>query len=269
MVKSLVFSKFKVRKIYGSKYFKAFIRVVKSINSDQFYNSFGSQNIIEERLIEAKDKDEVKAFLLAKYPQFFPNNKIYSKETKDEAQFFYVVIYELFEYEKSQLTGTSWTCSYCGQQYENTYISKPRTNERIFGGLMFCRSDDDFCLNEYRKKAHEGIELPDQEDYIKIDSPNYIYKVTEKATGKCYIGKTRNAPFFRWWNHLTHSCSPFGIYLRNHTKLSDWTFEVLEVLPANVSDNEIFRIESEYIRKFDSIANGYNSVISNKAVNAA
>ncbi len=90
-----------------------------------------------------------------------------------------------------------------------------------------------------------------------------VHKITEKATGKCYVGKTRNAPFFRWWNHLTHSSSPFGIYLRN-TKLSDWTFEVLIQLPADIPDTEVFKVESEYIQKFDSINNGYNTLISNK-----
>ncbi|MEK6883893.1 MAG: hypothetical protein AABY22_29960, partial [Nanoarchaeota archaeon] len=106
--------------------------------------------------------------------------------------------------------------------------SKPRVNEKLFGSeIMFCRSDDDICIVKYKKEKYKNVEFADDECFIKVDSPNYIYKCTEKATGKCYVGKTRNAPFFRWWNHLTHSSSPFGIYLRQ-TKLSDWAFEVLE-----------------------------------------
>jgi len=249
-----------------SNYFKAFIRVVKSLNNDVFYNSFGSENIIEERLILAENKEEVKAILLEKYPQFFPNNKVYSKETKDTAQFFYVVIFELYDYEKKQLTeDTSWECSYCKHKHSNTYLDRPRTQERLFGDKMFCKSDEDYCITQYKKEYYKDIELPDDENFIKKDSPVYIYKVTEKASGKCYVGKTKNAPFFRWWNHLTHSCSPFGIYLRQ-TKLSDWTFEVLVELPSNTADEDVFKIESKYIKDFDSISNGYNSVISNKNV---
>ncbi len=82
--------------------------------------------------------------------------------------------------------------------------------------------------------------------------------------GEGYIGKTRNAPFWRWWNHLTHSGSSFGAYLRQ-TKLSEWTFEVLEELPAETSDTEVFRIESEYMVKYNSIGNGFNSLISCKS----
>lgn len=248
------------------KYWKAFIRVVKSVNKEDSYYAFGSQNVIEERLIIAEDKDQVKQILLEKYPQFFPENKIYSKETKDTAQFFYVVIFELYAWERKIIEdGISWTCSFCGQVHENTYLAKPRTNEKLFGDKMFCTSDQDYCLNQFKKEYYKDIDLPDDENFIRKDSPNYIYKITEKATGKCYVGKTRNAPFFRWWNHLTHSSSPFGQYLRT-SKLSDWTFEVLEQLPAETPDQEVFKTESNYIQKFDSIKNGFNTLISAKIV---
>jgi len=242
------------------KYFKAFIRVVKSINQVEF----GSFNIVEERLIRANDKGEVKAILLEKYPQFFPENKVYQKETKDTAQFFYVVIFPLYEWEKEQVVkDTSWKCCHCGQKYENTYLHRPRKYEKLFGGKVFC-GEEDYCLNEHKKEYYKDVEFPDDEYHVSKDSPNYIYKVTEKATSKCYIGKTRNAPFFRWWNHLTHSSSPFGIYLRS-TKLNEWTFEVLEILPSETEDSVILGIESKYMIQFDSIKNGFNTLISNKA----
>lgn len=77
--------------------------------------------------------------------------------------------------------------------------------------------------------------------------------------------QNKKCPFFRWWNHLAHSHSPFGTYLRQ-TKLSNWTFEVLEELPYETSDSELFKIESEYIVRFDSINNGFNTIISDKSV---
>lgn len=247
------------------QYFKAFIRVVKSIAFND-YSGFNKVEIVREPLILAKDKNEVKAILLDKYPQFFQNNNVYEKETKDKAQFFYVVIYPLFDYEKNQIEEGEWVCASCGQIHENKYISKPQTNDRMFGSdVLFCKSDDDICMQNYMNDKYKNVEFPDDRNYIKSDTPNYIYKCTEKDTCKCYVGKTKNAPFFRWWNHLTHSSSKFGIYLRQ-TKLSNWTFEVLEELPSNMLDSEVFRIESEYIRKFDSINNGFNTVISNKNV---
>lgn len=66
-------------------FFKAFIRVVKSI-AFKDTNGFGSFNtgfdtveVVKEPLIEAKDKAEVKTILLEKYPQFFQNGKVYEK----------------------------------------------------------------------------------------------------------------------------------------------------------------------------------------------
>ena len=230
--------------VESKTYFKAFIRVVKSILDDN--NRFSTEQVIREPLIEATSKKEVNEILLKKYPQFFQNNKIYTRETKDQAQFFYVIVYPLYNYELNLVNEGQWECSSCGQIHENKYISRPKINEKLVGpDKLFCPSD-----NEY---------------HIKIDSINYIYKVTEKETGKCYIGKTKNAPFWRWWEHLTKSGAEFGRYLRE-TKLSNWTFEVLEEFPSIISDQEIFRIESEYMIKFNSINNGFNTVISCKKV---
>jgi hypothetical protein len=236
---------------------------------------FDTVEVIREPLIEAKDKAEVKAILLEKYPQFFQNGKVYEKETKnDKAQFFYVVIFPLYQHEIELIKEGEWKCDYCGHIHENKYFSRPLSS-RKFDGKIFCGSDyktgndivsEPDCYERWKKEvAFKDVDLPDDLNYINVDSLNYIYKITEKATGKCYVGKTRNAPFFRWWNHLKHSSSPFGIYLQT-TKLSDWTFEVLEELPSNILDTEVFKKESEYINKFNSINNGFNSVISNKSV---
>lgn len=252
------------------KYYKAIIRVVKSIAA--LNGGFDSLDVLREPLIEANSKDEVKEFLKLKYPQFFANNKIYEKETsKDTAQFFYVVIFELYNHEINLINEGSWSCEYCKQVHSNKYINRPLIS-RKYEGKIFCNSEfkngNDIielpdCYERWKKEvAFKDIDLPDDLNYINTDSLNYIYKITEKSSNKCYIGKTRNAPFFRWWNHLKHSNSPFGLYLQK-SKLSDWTFEVLEELPSNIEDKEVFRIESNYINKYNSIINGFNTVISN------
>jgi len=255
-------------------YFKAIIRVVKSIiGDDNLYGGFGTVEVLREPIIEAKDKAEVKSILLAKYPQFFQNGKIYEKETKDKAQFFYVVIFPLYQSEINQIEEGEWKCDYCGHVHQNKYISRPLTS-RKFEGKIFCSDDykngndvvNPDCYEKWKKeyfKQNNGLEIPDDLNYINVDSSNFIYKITEKTTNKCYVGKTRNAPFFRWWNHLKHSSSPFGLYFRQ-TKLSDWNFEVLEELPSNIDDSEVFRIETEYMQKFNSIKNGFNTLVSNK-----
>lgn len=243
-------------------FFFASIRVVKSLVEKEWM--FDTLRVLEEKMIEAENKDEVKKMLSEKYPQFFQNRKVYEKETKDQAQFFYVVINKLSNWELKQIEEGNWVCKNCGEVHENKYISRPKyTRKPPFQDFLFC--DNDNCFDDFKKEYYKNVEMPDDENFVKTDSLNYIYKCTEKATGKSYVGKTRNAPFFRWWNHLMHSSSPFGKYLRT-TKLSDWTFEVLEELPSNSSDSDVFKIESKYIQEFDCINNGFNSLISNKSV---
>lgn len=252
--------------------FKAFIKMVKSKQPHDM--SFIDATIIYEKLIYAKDKKDVKKILMERYPQFFPENKVYEKESvKNPNQIFYVLIYPLREFEIILMNEGEWVCSGCGQKYENKYLNPPKNYTKIGKDYNFCNYyekgrdpniDPDICLNLFKGKVEEnGIEPPDNMMFVNSDSCSYIYKVTEKATGKSYIGKTKNAPFFRWWEHLKHSRSPFGLHLRN-TDLKEWTFEVLETLQPYVKEKEILRIESEYILKYDSINNGYNSVISNK-----
>lgn len=252
--------------------FKAFIKIVKSKQPHDM--SFIDATIIYEKLIYAKDKKDVKKILMEKYPQFFPENKVYEKESvKNPNQIFYVLIYPLREFEIILMNEGEWVCSGCGQKYENKYLNPPKNYTKIGKDYNFCNYyekgrdpniDPDICLNLFKGKVEKnGIEPPDNMMFVSSDNCSYIYKVTEKATGKSYIGKTKNAPFFRWWEHLKHSRSPFGLHLRN-TDLKEWTFEVLETLQPYVKEKEILRIESEYILKYDSINNGYNSVISNK-----
>lgn len=247
--------------------FKAFIRVVKSIGTESGMYFGSDNNVVKEPIIEAKDKADVKEYLKSEYPQFFQNGKVYEKETKDTAQFFYVVIYPLYQWEIDEINKGEWACASCGHVHENRYVSKPRLSKLFGEDVLFCRSGDngELCLSNYTKDKYKSVDFPDDLNYVKDCSPNYIYKVTEKSTNKSYIGKTRNAPFFRWWNHLTHSSSPFGMYLRT-SKLSDWTFEVLEELPSNMLDKDIFDIESQYMVQFDSIKNGFNSLVSSKNV---
>lgn len=244
------------------------IRVVKSLNKDNpdlsytgLYWWFDAIEIEREPLIYATDKAEVKAILLEKYPQFFQNWKVYEKETKDTAQFFYVVIYPLFNWEVEMINQWEWKCDSCGHVHENRYLKKTFSDFRLlWEDKIFCWSE---CIDAYKRKHFSHINFEDNPAYINQDSPNYIYKITEKATQKCYIWKTRNAPFFRWWDHLKHSTSPFWAYFCR-TLLSEWTFEVLEVLPPETPLTEVFKVESSYMVKFDSIKNWYNTVISNK-----
>ncbi len=164
--------------------FKAFIRVVKSIGTESRSYFGGDNEVVRVPVIDALDKTAVKEYLKTEYPQFFQNGKVYEKETKDAAQFFYVVIFPLYAWEIDQINEGQWVCASCGQVHENKYVSRPRYSERLFGkDILFCQSGDngEHCLNEYKKEKYKDVDFPDDDNYINKDCPNYIYKCTEKA----------------------------------------------------------------------------------------
>jgi len=257
------------------KYFNTLIRVCKSIQGLE-RGEFWNITIVQET-IKASSKDEAKKIVLEKYPQFFQNGKVYSRETKDESQFFYVLLYEytgynLIEGEKE------WTCDFCNKKHPNSLETEHlKQKDRKFEDKVFCKAPnakydniDDIeliklpsCLDWYKEKFYRENNIEENEHYIKANSNYYIYKITEKETWKSYIGQTRNEPFFRWWQHLTHSSSPFWLYLRK-TSLNQWLFEVLDILEHKTAYEEVLSLESKYIRQYDTIENGFNSVISKK-----
>ena len=136
--------------------FKAFIKIVKSKQPHDM--SFIDATIIYEKLIYAKDKKDVKKILMEKYPQFFPENKVYEKESvKNPNQIFYVLIYPLREFEIILMNEGEWVCSGCGQKYENKYLNPPKNYTKIGKDYNFCNYyekgrdpniDPDICLNK-------------------------------------------------------------------------------------------------------------------------
>lgn len=259
------------------KYFNVLIRVCKSI---QWLNSMDwwNKTIIQET-IKADSKEEAKKIIIEKYPNFFQNDKIYTRETKDEAQFFYVLLYEYSSWSIKEWQ-QEWECAFCWKKHPNSIEHEHiKSSSNKFPWKYFCRwwnprkqywEEDDFienlsCFDWYEKEFYKNNNIEDNNYYVSENSKYYIYKITEKKTLKSYIWQTRNEPFFRWWQHLSHSKSPFWIYLRQ-TNLNEWIFEVLEQLSHSTKYYDVLKKESEFIVKYDSINNWFNSVISNKNV---
>jgi group I intron endonuclease len=88
----------------------------------------------------------------------------------------------------------------------------------------------------------------------------FIYKITNIITNKCYIGETKEKmPETRWKQHKRTIEKGIGCpALQNAVKkygIDNFTFKVLIIC----FDEERFKFEKEYIKKFNSIApNGYN-----------
>lgn len=88
----------------------------------------------------------------------------------------------------------------------------------------------------------------------------YIYKITNKLTGKCYIGETiQKDPQERWRAHINtmksnKGCPALKDAMKKHG-VENFKFEVIIIC----FDEDVERYEREYIQKYNSmVPNGYN-----------
>lgn len=154
-------------------------------------------------------------------------------------------------------------CSYCHKKAEMLYRKKIYNK---FGD--YCSYE---CMEKHYKELVNTIENENlwvsEDEHLGIPKDNdynlvgYIYKITNKNTLKCYIGKTIKPPLFRWWQHLKVD-KKF-----ERANITDLAFEVLELVTykeelekdkyksgsEKLSDREAF-----YIHLFDCIEEGYN-----------
>jgi hypothetical protein len=147
-------------------------------------------------------------------------------------------------------------CKHCKKQFK---VIEKYQHGNPGGGQTFCSNGckEDFGNIEYMRK---------------MDGTNYygdqpvIYKITNKKTAKCYIGKTTQIFTLRWYQHFYHpTTSKFHEEIKN-SSISDWLFEVVEVISISKDMNDRQQIEElviskerEYIEKHNSILEGYNS----------
>lgn len=204
-----------------------------------------SKNSVIRKIYEnLNTKEDVKKQLLIDFVDLFPNGKVYQKFKNDE--YVYALIYELDDYWYKYWTSEK-ECLCCGK--------KVKVIEQHNMGIH-----SDYCCIDCEKSDLEKYNNSFKNNLI------YIYKITQKSTNKCYIGKTKNHFIWRWWEHLkADRGTKFHDFLKN-ADMTDLTFEVLEVLPNDTEDKEVFMTESEYILYYNSINNGFNTTISNKDV---
>lgn len=216
-----------------------YIRICKKI-----YGEYNNPIIIDQFILKNKEnKKQTITYLLENYPEYF-DKKVCQKTSKDE--FFYVNIYELDAYWSNYWNKTI-KCKNCGK-------------ERKLIEVLQYKSNYDFCCNECK----ETWEKEHGTDIFEITSKYYyIYKITNKNNNKCYIGKSIRHPLWRWWEHLkSKSNDKFHDELKK-TELEDWQFEVIKRFKKeSMTHDELLEVETKYINQFNSINDGYNSMIS-------
>jgi len=151
-------------------------------------------------------------------------------------------------------------CKECGA----TYTLNHKYLLHAGGQREFCSSE---CADKF--KNAQGIVWDVNFDFTGQHAP-VIYKITCKAEDKCYIGKTTQAFTLRWYQHFYQGHgTKFHEAIKKYG-MAGWTFEVIEIIeipkdaPSTLRHTIILERESFWINHYDSIDNGYNTVISKK-----
>ena len=105
------------------------------------------------------------------------------------------------------------------------------------------------------------VEISRNSGIVRFPKMGYIYKITNRVSGKIYIGKTIQLdPIVRWKEHkymcrqIKGGCPALRDAVRKYG-IDSFTFEIMIICFNEDCD----RWEKEYIKKFDCIApNGYN-----------
>ena len=125
--------------------------------------------------------------------------------------------------------------------------------------------DKPYSIYEYDKMKHDmlyaALTRTSKEEYvnfcdIKINRPRTGYIYIYSFNIKSYIGCTTNIEN-RKEDHKTNVTYKFGRAIQE-IGYDNFEFEILDKI--KFSDwNELYDVEDEYIIKFDSINNGYNT----------
>lgn len=194
--------------------------------------------IVVKRVIyrNIETKKEVLEKLKDDFPEYF-SKKVPQRTSKEE--YFYCTIYPYTGYWKEYWEEEIF-CKECGEHPKTRFSLKEND----------CHERDYFCSDSCRHNYQERKAIEDN-TYYNIEGVGYIYKITHKPTGKIYIGKTKNHPIWRWWQHLKAQGDNKFYKVMKRSKLTEWTFECLEVCEG-VTDDELLAKESYYIAKYNA-----------------
>lgn len=207
---------------------------------------------IDVGYIEADSKSEARKMLELDY------NKTLAQRVK-KSNIGNENIYLLQLYDPDPYFDKVWNekqkCSYC--DFEFSKLNRDKVNDFTHIRYGFCSVECDIKANNEK---------------VNSENPNYdlwgnnqavVYRIQNKLTNKSYVGKTTKEFTFRWYQHFKISSSTKFRTAINESKLSDWLFEIVEVL-ENYNQNKDRELlqerEQHWITFYDSVNNGYNSI---------
>lgn len=239
-----------------------------------FDEEYKGRQVVYQDTIKCDSKEDAKKIMFDKFGKI-PLRK--TNKLKDGDLYGYIAESDEYWYDHYHKKYT-YKCANCGKEItvEGTYKYNMLSNK--FG--HYCSMD---CKEKYYDVMHK-IELEnnpwiDKDDHLGVPKDyssklvGYIYRITNKREHKSYIGKTINAPLFRWWQHLKSDSEKF-----DRLNITDLLFEVLEIvtydknLPCDEfykdGEDKLARREMFWITHEDTAnpEKGYNKMIETQKI---
>lgn len=223
---------------------KKFFYQLKAITGTGWHDT----HLIYAGYVEAEDKKQAKIKMEHEFQMTLKERIVVKEGQKPPEYKLYLVPTDSY-FEEHFLPER--TCTVCGE----SYTILVQRNLGIY-------ASKDTCSPECR--VHNRPKVPEYFDSTDGAQKPVIYRITNKHTGLCYIGKTKQPFTLRWWQHFFHpSESKFHTAIRN-SQVEDWTFEIAETLNKEATDAEIAKREQFWINLHDSLNFGYNSTSASK-----
>ena len=217
----------------------------KAGKNDYSFSNWAFPPIFSGR-VTAKDRKEAQKIIEQEYNKKFPL-RVLSKDLDSNEFLLKITDMEDNEYLKALFDEIE--CQECHQKFRRIDLYNDANSG--YKGTEYC---SDTCKEKSFERRKFEI---NQSMFNESGNVPVIYKITNKITCKCYIGQTIQSFTLRWWQHFKwgNSDCKFHNAIKN-SKLTDWTFEIIDVAS---SEDELNEKEAYYIKKFNSIDEGYNT----------
>lgn len=215
-----------------------FVRINhRKYNKDAFFSEQAERKLY----YDLDTKKDVLSKIKEDYPEYF-SEKVPQRSV--EGELFYVNVYELSEHWEAY-----WTepvpCKYCGLNPVTRIDLKNNGHSNLY-----------FCCQEHSDQYYADKFAEDTRTYREGELVGFIYKITQKETGRVYIGKTVNHPIFRWFQHFKAQSDSYFHEVMKDSDITDWTYEVIDVLKEG-SGKDLLELESKYIAEYNATDREY------------
>ena len=134
------------------------------------------------------------------------------------------------------------------------YIKSPSLGYDV--KMTHCAEYKVGCITDNKSKCCESENCTKSPSYDKT-TWGYVYKLTNPENGMSYVGSTSQTPEARFKEHKN---KPISKKMKSvHDKIRTFTIEVLEY-GFYPNDGYLCAAEDDYIIKYDTIRNGYNTM---------